>query len=232
MIEGIVLDLDDTLYLERDFVRSGFRKVAEFVERVGVTDEHVAFAHLWEGFESGRRGDAFDSLHARFPLGGRTSVPELVEIYRSHRPDIQILEPEALSGLARSGLPLAMISDGDLGTQSAKIDALGLRGLFSVVVLTGEWGHDFWKPHPRAFELVEAELGLPGKHLAYVADNPRKDFIAPNRRGWLSVRLRMPGQLHHDVDAVDDSAAPSLEVSSLHSVNDVISVDSPEEISR
>jgi len=227
VIEGIVLDLDDTLYLERDFVRSGFRRVAEFVERVGVIDADTAFAHLWEGFGGGRRGDAFDSLSSRYSLDGRTSVTELVGLYRSHRPDIRILEPQALDALARSGIPLAMISDGQLATQSAKIDALDVRDLFSVVVLTGEWGHDFWKPHPRAFEVVETELGLGGGQLAYVADNPMKDFIAPNRRGWLSVRLRTSGQLHYHLEAVDDSAAPSLEVPSLHAVVDMVSIDSP-----
>ena len=215
MIEALVVDLDDTLYLERDYVRSGFSFVARRLEDIGLVDAPTAFDHLWSEFEGGRRGDAFDSLARRFDFNARASVPDLVALYRAHRPTITLLEPDTLETLVTGGLLVGLISDGPVETQMRKIEALGLAATFDVMVLTDNWGRDFWKPHPRAFEAVESFLGVPADHLAYVADNPRKDFIAPNRRGWTSIRLRVQGQLHYEVEATGYEARPQIELSSL-----------------
>ena len=57
MIRAIVLDLDDTLYLERDYVRSGFTHVA-YLEARGLANSAEVFAFLWAGFEAGERHHA------------------------------------------------------------------------------------------------------------------------------------------------------------------------------
>src|SRR5690606_10373283 len=59
-------------------------------------------------------------------------------------------------------------------------------------------------PHPAAFERLERELGLAGPCCAHVADNPAKDFVAPRRLGWRTVRVRRPGGLHAGVPSGDD----------------------------
>ena len=215
MIEAVVFDLDDTLYLERDYVRSGFAKVAETLEALGIARARVVFEHLWREFEAGRRGDAFDSLSLDFPFDDRISVLDLVDLYRAHQPTISLLDPDEFAALGRLPLPLGLISDGVVRAQLAKMEALGLLAGFDAVILTGRWGRDFWKPHPRAFETVEDELGMPGDRLAYVADNPAKDFIAPNRRGWTSIRLRMEGQLHYEAEPMQSDSHPQVELSSL-----------------
>jgi putative hydrolase of the HAD superfamily len=225
VISGVVLDLDDTLYLEKDYVQSGFRHVARFVEAVGVIDKTTAFDHLWEEFEAGRRGDAFDSLAARFPFAQKTAVADLVDQYRSHAPTIELMEPDAVASLVNLRLPLALISDGLATTQRAKMEALGVGSMFDVVALTGEWGREFWKPHPRSFEFVESELDLRGENLLYVADNPAKDFMAPNRRGWLSVRLRRPGQLHFGRLGDDEEKRARMEIASLGELIGWLSVE-------
>lgn len=222
MIEAVVLDLDDTLYLERDYVRSGFARVARALEELGVAGAGEAIGHLWTEFESGRRGDAFDSLARSFPLDDRVTVAELVDLYRVHRPTISLLEPNVIETLAKAGVPLGLISDGLVDTQMRKVEALGLAARFDVVVLTGTWGREYWKPHPRAFEVMETRLGLAGERLAYVADNPAKDFIAPNQRGWTSIRVRIDGQLHYRAEPGHPHARPHMEVSALGEVSELL----------
>lgn len=214
MIEAIVLDLDDTLYLEREYVRSGFRFVASELGTSGLGDPVHLFKYLWADFEAGRRGGAFDALCEEFDFGEEVTVLDLVELYRGHSPAIQLSEPDVLDDL-HDLMPLALITDGPEATQKAKIDALGLDDLFDPLLLTGAWGREFWKPHPRAFEAVEAQLGLSGSQLVYVGDNPGKDFETPNFRGWSTVRIRKGGQLHYDVDPPYEAAAPMHEVMSL-----------------
>lgn len=216
MIEALVLDLDDTIYLERDYVRSGFRAVAEHLQEEGVATESAIFEFLWGHFSTGGRGDAFDRLIEECEVAADVaSVETLVAVYRSHVPRVGLAEPEAFSKLVDAPIQLALISDGWLTAQQAKFAALDLGEVFSVVAFTDEWGREFWKPHHRAFARIESELGLRGAELVYVADNPAKDFIAPNQRGWLTVRLRMPDQLHFTSEPKSPVAAPAREVSSL-----------------
>ena len=63
-------------------------------------------------------------------------------------------------------------------------------------------GHDpAWvKPGTAGFEAIASGWDLSGQRLAYVADNPKKDFIGPRRLGWRTVRLQAPEQLRVDVE--------------------------------
>jgi putative hydrolase of the HAD superfamily len=215
-LRGVVLDLDDTLYLERDYVRSGFGAVAEHLaERWGVDADSVR-KHLWRRFDSGERGNHFDDLIAADPsLRGQVDVNELVEVYRHHVPEIRMLPgvKDLLGALRAAGRRTGVISDGALAGQQAKVDALGVDSLVDgPVVLTDVWGRESWKPHPRAFLHVQEEWDLPGEALVYVGDNPHKDFDAPRDLGWTCVRLRMPGQLHSEVE---DRVTPDVTVTSV-----------------
>jgi putative hydrolase of the HAD superfamily len=214
----IVFDLDDTLYLERDFVRSGFRNVAEVVAVAAGASPADVYRFLWQGFLRGGRGRSFDELMRRWPSIERVhSVGDLVGQYRRHTPGIRPL-PEAvatLRDLRSVGAKLAMISDGPLASQSAKLAALGLADWFDEVIFTDQRGPEYWKPHPWAFEEVCSRLAAHPEESVYVGDNPHKDFIAPNRLGWDTVRLRRRGQLHLRVEPAASIAAPAKEVARL-----------------
>ena len=47
--DGIIFDLDDTLYLEKDYVRSGYHEIARVLEKIPQAEER-----LWNFFESGK----------------------------------------------------------------------------------------------------------------------------------------------------------------------------------
>lgn len=192
----VVLDVDDTLYLERSYVRSGFDAVGRHLadslglDGVGRT--------LWSNFESGVRGDAFDRAliaHGHEPTAALIS--ELVEVYRSHRPTIEVL-PDAEDFLHRiDGMRTAVITDGPGESQRQKVAALGLGRFVDLIIITDELGHGFSKPHHRAFAMVEEAFGAPADRHIYIGDNPAKDFMAPQERGWGAVRVRRPMSLHH-----------------------------------
>lgn len=186
-----VFDLDDTLYPEEHYVASGFKAVgAWFAEHFGQQD--VA-ARAWALFREGRRGDIFDRILAELgPTGAVPSVQDLVAVYRRHRPTIELFEDARWVLDRLQGKALGLISDGSLAAQRRKLDALGIAPRFRCVILTDAYGREFWKPHPRAFEAVAAQLGGATRQLVYVADNPEKDFLAPNRLGWMTIQVRRP----------------------------------------
>jgi putative hydrolase of the HAD superfamily len=198
LIQCVVFDLDDTLYLERDYVRSGFCAVGRHLEEMQGLQGFASVA--WQEFEAGRRGDIFDRVLSGLGHSpDRDLVREMVGVYRNHVPTI-VLEPDALGCLQMlyRNVELALITDGPADSQRAKLKALQLERWIDAMVVTDELGEGFGKPHPKAFELVEEEVGCSGDACLYVADNPAKDFHAPNELGWWTFRCRRDFGLYAD----------------------------------
>jgi putative hydrolase of the HAD superfamily len=212
-LRGLVFDIDDTLYLEREYVRSGFETVAVWVKTELGTPGF--FDAAWAAFERGVRRTIFNEALCTLGLPAEGHhVNALVRVYRNHTPNISLLADAqaCLERLHGSGLRLACVTDGPLTSQRAKATALGLERWLAPIVFTAELGKDFQKPDPRSFQKVAEALGVGGDALVYVADNPYKDFRGPKRLGWRTLRVRRPGSLHESIDSGRDV---ELEVTSL-----------------
>jgi putative hydrolase of the HAD superfamily len=200
----VVFDIDDTLYLERDYVFSGFHAVAQQLASLTRVNATTLYEYMIQKFNNEGRQHVFDNLLQEFPRIRRACTKaQLLEVYRSHCPQIKILDglDRLLNGLKTANATLAIVSDGRLVSQQRKVQALQLARWFDIIVLTDKWGKHFWKPHRRGFETIEQYTGARGEQLVYIADNPSKDFIAPNSLGWMTVRLRLPGQLYEEAEA-------------------------------
>lgn len=224
LVRAVVFDLDDTLYLEREYVASGFRVVAASISLRSSLRESEVFAWLWERFLSGDRGDNFDRLLQYFPqLSQLFVVSDLVTLYRNHDPCLQLHEGIAnlLDAVDTSGSETAIITDGPVVSQTAKIRALGLEHRIGKLVHTDEWGAQFRKPHPRAYQYVAAETGIPATECLYIGDNPEKDFSGARKLGWKTIRLRIPGQLHYATNASVENGA-DIEVGSVGRLTELV----------
>lgn len=213
----VVFDIDDTLYLERDYVRSGFIAVSEWArEALGVNS---FFDESWKRFEGGHRGNIFNRvLEALGIVPSEELVRTMVSIYRSHDPAICLLSDSeeclrSFNGKAFIGI----ISDGPLLGQQRKVGRLGLTSRSNHIILTQSLGIEYSKPHPRAFLQMQHLANSAPEACIYIADNPIKDFIAPGRLGWQTIRIRRPGGLHCDLNCSED-ARPSIELNDLREV--------------
>lgn len=214
---AVVFDLDDTLYLERDYVRSGFRAVAVWAEgKLGVEAE-AGFETLWQLFKDGVRGITFNRWLASHTLESEELVDEMVAVYRAHTPGIKPL-PGATSLLTRlqARCRLGLVSDGYLAVQQRKLSSLGLARHFEAIVFSDAWGREAWKPSVTPFRAVLSKLGdVEPARAVYVADNPAKDFVGPREIGMASIRLRHPAGLHSGVGPPSPAYAPDAEIESL-----------------
>ena len=203
----VVFDLDDTLYPEVDFVKSGFRAVAKHLNDSGLIDAGSFYQMAWELFIGGTRGKIFNNALERLGVAFTPDqIVDLVSIYREHHPDISLF-PDSLSllkALKEYGCTLALVSDGPFQTQMNKIRALGLEACFDHLILTGAYGLDWGKPSPLAFLELMKKTGLEASKCVYVADNPSKDFLGPNRLGWFTIRVREKIGLYYDEMPVPD----------------------------
>lgn len=207
LIQAVVFDLDDTLYPERAFAFSGFDAVVErFGQRLGWGPAEAA--RMRTLFDSEQRATVFNAMLEESgvePETHATLIAEMVAAYRQHAPRIALhADADRALGRLHGRYRLGIVSDGFLGTQQAKIDALRLEARVDHVVLTDRWGRDHWKPDPRGFVHLAAELRVAHAFCIYVADNPAKDFLAPNRLGWRTVQIRRTDGIYASLVAPSD----------------------------
>jgi putative hydrolase of the HAD superfamily len=224
MITTVILDLDDTLYDEIDFCRSGFRAAAEHLATL--SDAYSAdevFAAMWQSFITGDRGSTFNVALAALGISHDESmIGKLVEIYRTHTPTLT-LPPESQTTLEslKGSYTLCLLTDGFLPTQRLKVQALGIEHYFKAIMYTEELGRQFWKPSPRGFEILIERLQARPQETVYVADNETKDFIAPNRLGLLTIQLLRPSGLYRQPSPLPE-AAPRLKIDAIGGLPDIL----------
>ncbi len=222
VITAVVFDLDDTLYPEREFAFSGFAAVAAAYEEY-FGNRPAAEHEMKKLFDTGHRGRVFNQMLARRGIADDEKlVRTMIETYHTHRPAIS-LHPDAASALTRlrESHKLGLISDGPAAMQASKIDALALHDKLDTIVLTDQLGPGMGKPHPRAYETVAARLGVEPACCVYVADNPTKDFVAPNALGWLSIQIIRQDGVYRDRPPAKDGQ-PQHVITTLDSLKDVL----------
>lgn len=195
----LIFDLDDTLYEEITYVKSGFRAVARWLESEFAWDEELSYRYLRTVLEAEGRGRVFDRLLQRHGRYSTALVQKCVEVYRHHRPLIQ-LSPAAqdlFPKLVR--MPLYLVTDGHKLVQAYKVAALGIHYRFRKVYLTHRYGLRSAKPALTCFERIRTRERCRWGEMVHVGDNPAKDFVNLTPLGVRTIRV-LTGA-HRDVEA-------------------------------
>lgn len=191
-LKAIIFDMDDTLYGEKEYVRSGYEKIAQVIPQV----EHAG-EKLWKLFEE--KKPAIDELLKQEGLESEEVKKACLRTYRYQEPDIHLYPgvEKMMKDLKAQGYLLGIITDGRPEGQRAKIKALGLEELVDQIIVTDEFGGaEYRKPNPIAFETMHEKLGVPYEQMCYVGDNINKDFIAPQKLGMRSIWFKNPDGLY------------------------------------
>lgn len=184
----LVFDLDDTLYQELFYVKSGFRAVAKFMARQLGLAEQTIYKKLLKYLKLGR-GKIFDNTLKEFDCCTKSLVKKCLAVYRSHKPRI-VLAKEAKKCLARfRRWPLYIVTDGNKIVQNNKIKALGLAKQVKKVFITRRYGIKNEKPSPHCFLKISQLEKTGPENIVYIADDPTKDFIALKPLGFKTVRV-------------------------------------------
>ncbi|MBQ3105839.1 MAG: ATP-grasp domain-containing protein [Lachnospiraceae bacterium] len=181
-VKGIIFDLDDTLYKEKQYIRSGFKALSRHLGRPG--DEEK----LWKYYQMGK--PAIDAYLTTIGLSARRE--ECIRLYREHMPEIALESqvPELMAKLKKSGIRIGIITDGRPEGQRNKIAALGLWNITEDIIITDELGGEqFRKPCDIAFRIMQRRWGIPFEQMLYAGDNVHKDFQAPRQLGmqWILI---------------------------------------------
>jgi putative hydrolase of the HAD superfamily len=186
----LIFDLDDTLYDEMSFVRSGLRAVANFGETSFGWDWEQSFAFMENHLFRYGRGKVFDEWLRSNNAHSISRVSTCVRIYRHHRPDIA-LYPTTSQVLTHFQplYPLYLVTDGHKLVQQQKIEALHITPLFKRTFITHRFGICHAKPSLHCFDIIRRAEQCDWSKMVYVGDNPAKDFVNLNQQGALTIRV-------------------------------------------
>ena len=220
MVTTVVFDLDDTLYDEAEYCRSGFAAVAKHLAVDNAAPAAgLIFAALWNQFMAGNRSKTFNAALDELGIGyDQQRIAELVGIYRNHVPAIALPpDSEQVLRTLSAKYSLGLLTDGFLPAQQLKVKALGIKKHFASIVYTEQLGRESWKPSPAGFEKILHDLDGRPENAVYVADNEDKDFIAPNKLGLATVQLLRPARIHRSASASPGAAAHHI----IHKISEL-----------
>ena len=200
-----VFDLDDTLYSERDFEKSGIEFVYE-----NLSIKHISLETILNNRENWIE-QIIDGSNNQITL------QIVLDIYRNHFPTIQLYNDAKvfLGKLLSQGTEMSLITDGRSITQRNKLRALGIETFFKNIVISEEVNSE--KPSEYNFRMVMDNKIA--ENYIYIADNPKKDFITPNKLGWTSICLLDRGQnVHKQNFNISSEYLPLFSISSFEEI--------------
>lgn len=182
-VKYVVFDLDDTLTYEIDFLKSAYKEIASKLD----DGEYDIMINKY--FEN---ENVFDYISDKYG----NEKQEFISAYRGHFPKIKLVEGarDILDFCKENNYHLGLLTDGRSITQRNKIKSLDIERYFDKIVISEEIGST--KPNERNYSFF---LDTDAEYY-YIADNPKKDFLTPNRLGWITVCILDRGNNIHKQD--------------------------------
>lgn len=176
--KAILIDMDDTLFDEHDYVKSGFQAVADFLEKERAVPADYSFPSMMAFWELEGRGAVFDRIIERFEIRDHDGlVQECIDTYRQHMPVIEPHEgtQDTLLKL-REIAPLALVTNGLPTMQHNKLTALKLASYFDVIIFCDALAAP--KPSPSGLLKALHDLRVAPADAVMIGDNPATDGAA------------------------------------------------------
>lgn len=215
----VAFDLDDTLCFEEDFLISAYKEIASYIGGKYSVDIDLIFNSMLSDISNGY--NVFEVLHDTYGI----DVDNLLSIYRNHFPSDLIWIDGAINLLQyfqNVDAVIGIITDGREITQNNKIEALKIYPWIADdnIIISEVFGSE--KPSLRNYNYFvnkypEADLFI------YIGDNVSKDFITPNKLGWITICLLDSGRnIHKQNFDLPDEYLPSIKVESLWDIPNMI----------
>ena len=182
----VVFDLDDTLYNELDFLKSAFKEICS---RLDSKNSKFLFSVIFSMYRN--KKNVFEYLSDQYKI----DKDVLLDMYRNHFPNLNLKESskKLFDSIKKKKGKIGIITDGRSYTQRNKIRALEIEKYVDCTIISEEIGAE--KPSEMPFLKIQDYFKL--ENYIYVADNTRKDFLAPNKLGWDSIELVDNGKNIH-----------------------------------
>ncbi len=155
-------------------------------------------------------GDALDFSLQTLGVENEKLRDRLMQLYLTLHTFPEV--PNVLDRLKRSGMKLAVLSNGSPKMLDALVKGSKLEGTFDAVLSVEDAG--VYKPHPRVYQLAVDRLGVPASAMSFQSSNAWDAWAASafgmrvvwcNRYG--QRRERLPGNPDREIKSLDELPA-------------------------
>jgi putative hydrolase of the HAD superfamily len=185
----LIFDLDDTLYSEIQFVKSGFLAVANELNYIYNFPVLESYNYMLKILEDEGRGFVFNELLKFYGKFSKSNVNHCIKVYRYHKPNIQ-LNPEVDSVLSFFSGDKYLVTDGHKIVQENKVNALEVSSYFKHIYITHRYGIINSKPSVYCFDLIRKRENCDWSNMCYIGVNPNKDFENLKPFGVHTIRIK------------------------------------------
>jgi len=210
----LIFDLDDTLYPELEYVRSGFLAVANELNNLFKWNVSESYNHMLKTLDEKGRGVVFNDLLYHHGKLSKKNVKHCVNIYRHHKPNI-FLSTDVKSVIKYLPGNKYVVTDGHKIVQGNKVDALGITSFFKHVYITHRYGIKNSKPSVHCFDLIKKREKCEWSEMCYIGDNPSKDFVNLKPLGVNTIRIKTE---IYDYVEIPNHLEASIVISNLNEI--------------
>ena len=183
-----VFDLDNTLYDEKTYLFSGYRKIADLLS-IGGEDSRANeyYEYLIDEFNQNGRHNLFDKFIARFNLS--VTMEKLLDILHNQQVCIQLDEQakELLDLLMVKNKKVYILTNGNVNQQKNKIKLLRIEETYPLfnIVYASQLAP---KPSPISLEYIMKQEGITSKKVILIGDSKIDEETAKNAdTNYLSI---------------------------------------------
>ncbi|MFR9018581.1 MAG: HAD family hydrolase [Fusobacterium sp.] len=217
MYKVIVFDLDDTLYFEKDYVKSGYKIISKYLNQKYGLNEKVIYKEMLFLFYKSPK-NIFNRILDKYNISySNEDIQNMITLYRNHKPKIKLSKDvrETLIFLLKKDYRLGIITDGFKEAQRKKIQVLHLEKYFEKIIVTDELGEnrEYWKPHEKSYILMKEYFNVEFNEMIYIGDNISKDFIAPIKLGILPIQIINKKNVYQE---------KSAKITKVKSINEIL----------
>ncbi|KKO51733.1 HAD family hydrolase [Paenibacillus sp. DMB20] len=191
-IKAIIFDLDNTI-LDRtstfgSFTHSFINHYFKHLESTQKVYDRIIELDQ-DGYKD--KDELFAELIEELPWMAKPQRTELLDFYRKEYVNSAVLMKGAKEVIAhsRKKYKTGLITNGKTSIQYGKIDKLGLRNDFDLILVSEEAG--IKKPDPGIFEMALNKLRLKPEECIYVGDHPANDIEGAAKTGMETIWIQV-----------------------------------------
>jgi len=183
MIKVIGVDLDNTLYDQIEFEKGAFSLVAERISNDFGIDKEMIEQLLLDRYKKNQRDRIFD-ICLQFIDLERSKWEDYVRniilpLYRNYKPlnlQLSSIAKEIIRFVLEKKFKFCLITNGRVETQTSKIEALNIKNLFDLILISDEYGNKR-KPDLLMFKKALKYFNISGKEMIYIGDDVNTDSV-------------------------------------------------------
>lgn len=204
-VKAVFFDFDDTLQSRKGAYRLYCEAFLDkYFPDIDESERNIKLDEMEEHVDGGykSREEYFPELIKLWNWEDHPPMQELFDSFNEDYGKYVVMLPHALDVLEevkRRGYVMGIISNGVSVLQNTKLDTAGIRDMFDVITVSGDFG--VYKPDRRIFDEACRQAGIPNEDCLFVGDHPINDIRGALGADMQVVRMNQGDFYNKSIDS-------------------------------